>query len=86
MSEITTDNTKTLANALARIETLESENAHLLRVIKERKLAGYVGNIGEGRIAFTLTPFLNPENCSPVYYISDTYDDAGILIRPEVKM
>lgn len=38
---IVTDNTKTLAEALARIETLETEKAHLLKVIKERKLSGY---------------------------------------------
>jgi len=83
---IVTDNTKTLENALARIATIEAEKAHLLKVIKERKLAGYVGDIGEGRIAFTLKPFLHPENCKPVYYISDEYDSAGFLITPEVKI
>ena len=77
---------KTLPYALARIEHLEAEKAHLLKVIKERKMAGYVGDIGEGRIVFTTTPFLHPENCKPVYYISDEYDAAGILITPEVKI
>ena len=74
MNEVT-DNTKTLANALARIETLEAEKAtletekaHLLKVIKARELSGY-----------------DHQN-RPVYYISDEYDAAGILITPEVKL
>lgn len=54
--------------ALARIETLEAEKAHLLKVIKARELSGY-----------------DHQN-RPVYYISDEYDAAGILITPEVKL
>ena len=85
MSEVT-DNAKTLANALARIETLEAQKAHLLKVIKERKLAGYVSEIGGGdEVFFKRQKFMNVK-CKPVYYISDEYEAAGILIAPEVKL
>jgi len=71
----------TFQDALARIETLEAEKAHLLKVIKERKIACYVNDIGH------ITK--NPYGCTkwqPVYYISDEFDAAGFLITPEVKI
>lgn len=80
MSEVT-DNTKTLANALARIETLEAENKHLLKVIKERRVACYVNEIGH----ITKSPY-GSTKWQPVYYISDELDAAGFLITPEVKI
>ena len=80
MSEVT-DKIKTLEDALARIETLEAENAHLLKVIKERRLAGYANCIG----GFTKHPY-GFTTWQPVYYISDEYDAAGFLITPEVKI
>ena len=84
---IVTDNTKTLAEALARIETLETEKAHLLKVIKERKIAGYLYHIGNGRPIFKSSMITGYEGkFNPVYYISDEYDAAGFLITPEVKL
>lgn len=73
--------------ALARIETLEAEKAHLLKVIKERKIAGWAVTDMRGN---TIINILKPENTNkiyqPVYYISDEYDAAGFLITPEVKI
>ena len=86
MSEAT-DNTKTLANALARIEALEAEKAHLLKVIKGRKVAGSVRTDWAGNVEFYARKESElSETLKPVYYISDEYDAAGILITPEVKI
>ncbi len=83
---IVTDNTKTLENALARIETLESEKAHLLKVIKERKLAGYAYEGSHGICIYAQSTVKPGSLYRPVYYISVEYDAAGILITPEVKI
>ena len=74
--------TKTLSNALARIETLEAENRHLIRILKERNIAGYINP----KKQFFEQPKIGMFDLSPVYYISDEYDAAGILITPEVKI
>lgn len=83
---IVTDNTKTLTEALARIETLEDEKAHLLKVIKERKLAGYVYEAARGVRIYSQSLVKPSALYKPVYYISDEFDAAGILITPEVKI
>ncbi len=80
MNELT-DNTKTLDNAMARIEALEAENRHLLKVIRDRKIAGHINDLGY----FAKAPHLFRQ-WTPVYYISDEYDAAGFLITPEVKI
>lgn len=82
-----TDNIKTLDEALERIETLETQKAHLLNVIKERKLAGYVYSLANQKLIFTEKLEHNFfGGFKPVYYISDEYDATGILITPEVKI
>lgn len=84
MSEVT-DSIKTLDEALAIIETLEAQKAHLLKVIKERKLAGYTLDLPNGGLLITkIFPYTS--GYKPVYYISDEYDAAGILITPEVRI
>ena len=72
--------------ALAKIATLEVEKAHLLKVIKERKLAGYVYEAARGVRVFSQSVLRPHSMYKPVYYISDEYDAAGFLITPEVKI
>lgn len=85
---IVTDNTKTLVNALARIEALESENAHLLKVIKERKVIAWARKdiCGNDDIELAAGVKLSVGEFKPLYFISVEYDAAGILITPEVKI
>ena len=87
MTEVT-DNTKTLANALARIETLEAEKAHLLKVIKDRKVIAWARKdiCGNDDIELAAGVKLAVGEFRPLYFISDEYDAAGILITPEVKL
>lgn len=88
MSEVT-DNTKTLANALARIEQLEARNAALLKVLRARESVGHITVDTERGYQFVGGDLIDDlmDGRHSVYLLNtDELDAAGFLITPEVKI